>query len=102
MFEGLLSKFKKGSKQKEVPKSKKVDVVSNDGKSDKALLFGSIGLIVLGVAAIAFEYVTTSDAPMPQQAAPKPPIKPATSAKPASAPIPAPTVAASAPKAASK
>jgi len=86
MFEGLLSKFKKGSNKKGTPKINKVDVADDDGKSGKFLMFASIGLILIGVAAIAFEYVTTSDTPMPQQTVPKPPIKPALAAKPASAP----------------
>ena len=102
MFEGLLSKFKKDSKKKEAPKLKKVDVVTDDGKPNKALLFGSIGLIVLGLAAIAFEYLTTADAPAPQPTALKPPMKPTSPAKPASAPVATPAVAASAPKAIAK
>ena len=86
MFDGLLSKFKKGS-SKDAPKPKLANTKDEGGKSGNALMFASIGLIVLGSAAIAFEYVTTSDTPpAPQTTVPKPAIKPATQVKPASAP----------------
>lgn len=101
MFDGLLSKFKKGAR-KEVPAIKKPVVHGEEGKSGNALMFASIGLIVLGIAAIAFEYVTTADVPVVQPNVPRPAIKTALPAKPASAPASTTTVAASAPKAVSK
>jgi hypothetical protein len=85
MFEGLQSKFKKSS-SKDAPKIIKTTPNKEGGKSGNVLMFVSIGLIVLGAAGIAFEYVTTSASPMPQPSASKQPLKPATLAKPASAP----------------
>ena len=86
MFDGLLSKFKRGSSKK-APKFKQATTKEEGSRSGNPLMLASIGLIVLGSAAIAFEYVTTSDAPpTPQKTAPKPPMKPATQVKPASAP----------------
>lgn len=93
MFESLLSKFKK-QPAKEVKKANPAPAKTKaksggSNKSDNVLLFGSIGLIVLGVAAIVFEALTSSDAPVPQQTAIP---KPAAAAKPA-APKPAPASA---------
>jgi tetratricopeptide (TPR) repeat protein len=68
MFDGLLSKQKES--------------LTNEagGRSNNVLLFGSVGLIVMGVslmAVAAFEYLTTSDTPKPQQTTQKSDIKPA-------------------------
>jgi len=94
MFDALLSKFKKspakaGSQPKSEAKKKSVSTKDAGGTQGNALLYGSIGLIVIGVAAIAFEAITSNDTP--QQTITPMPAKPAVS-KPA-APKPAPTSA---------
>ncbi len=86
MFDGLLSKFKKNS-SKDTPKFTRDTTNEEAGKSGKALMFASISLIVLGSATIAYEYMTTSAAPMLEPSVPKTTIKPATQTKPASAPV---------------
>jgi hypothetical protein len=94
MFDALLSKFKKspakaGSQPKSEAKKKSVSTKDAGGTQGNALLYGSIGLIVIGVAAIAFEAITSNDTP--QQTITTMPAKPAAS-KPA-APKPAPASA---------
>ena len=112
MFESLLSKSKKVAEKAEVKsktEAKKLSAATKGGgdKPSNGLLYGSIGLIVIGAAAIAFEALTSPDAtqqqvvmPIPAKPAMPQPVvsKPATTSAPVSAVISASAPAASKPK----